>query len=379
MRLSVLVAVGLLLALGTCTTSPKFEVTAPGKSDARIQEEANICDKRVIGHADPYGIFVKCLNDFGDTVKFSDGRISPPTRNASGTPYTPMPPAPYTARLSGQPHDRAARENTGAPDTIAANAAESAAGSAEAAGQLIAKGIVQAGPGPNPGSFRIQFGINQLSYTNYANSRQFCEGAIGSVIPPLSVDCVGTALATPLVVLQKLAMIGKPDPGQHHIYLDGIERFWRPQSEPNDCWAAALETARRYLHYHDVSQEEMVDSARKICPRLENQKGGADAYQIATAITTLLKKYDQPLTSPHFCQGTRDVILSLAAGHPVIMLRSGHAVLVVGVDYTTDVARDDNGPIPVVEDVFILDPAGNGQVEKWTPLSFCKADAFLAY
>lgn len=98
MRMSARVAIGLLLALGDCATSPRFRVTAPGKSDAAIQADANLCDKRVIGQPDPYGVFVKCLRDLGDNVELAAGSIPPPTHNTltglpapSAAPSVPHP------------------------------------------------------------------------------------------------------------------------------------------------------------------------------------------------------------------------------------------------------------------------------------------------
>ena len=112
------------------------------------------------------------------------------------------------------------------------------------------------------------------------------------------------------------------------------------QSKPNDCWAATLEFARDFLHLHHVSQGDLVSEAQKICPRLEDQTAGADAYQITFSIATVLLRYDRPRTNPHFCSDTQCVIDLLVKGHPVIMLGSGHAVLVVGMDYSAGKNRD---------------------------------------
>jgi hypothetical protein len=144
---------------------------------------------------------------------------------------------------------------------------------------------------------------------------------------------------------------------ENRVYLDGIDKFLVQQSKPNDCWAAALETARRYLHLYPVSQGEMIEAGQQICPRLKSQPKGADTYQIAYIIAHVLSRYDIGLADPHFCVDAQCIVVSLLRDRPVIMLRSGHAVLVVGADFLTD--RDPTRSakaLVVVKRFKILDP-----------------------
>ena len=128
------------------------------------------------------------------------------------------------------------------------------------------------------------------------------------------------------------------------------------------------------MNLRHVSQEDLVGGAQKICPLLEDQSEGADAYQITFVISTMLQQYDRSRTNPHFCTDTQCIIDSLVRRRPVIMLRAGHAVLVVGIDYLPEKTGLH------VEALFVLDPASSGpQVAEWTPISFCNADVFLAY
>jgi hypothetical protein len=123
----------------------------------------------------------------------------------------------------------------------------------------------------------------------------------------------------------------------------------------------------------------MLQTAKAVCPRVSEQKQGADIYQIVYTIVKTLKQYDLSATNPQFCQDSQCVVKSLITRHPVIMFKSGHAVVIVGVDFRMDVAGDNTGTFPVVEFLYVLDPAGTGVVEKWSTVSFCQADGFLAY
>jgi tetratricopeptide (TPR) repeat protein len=82
------VAVGLLLALGACTSNTNYTAEAPGKSKAALQADADACNrviadmraKDAFSDLNPY--FVQCMTDRGDTVR----RTSPPVQAASGNP-----------------------------------------------------------------------------------------------------------------------------------------------------------------------------------------------------------------------------------------------------------------------------------------------------
>jgi hypothetical protein len=226
--------------------------------------------------------------------------------------------------------------------------------------------------------FRTSFGLKYLSKTQVVSSQSYCEGAAGSVIPPMAVkECVESGISAFFRPLDELQLLGSgASYPENHIYLSGIERFWVPQSKSNDCWAAALETARRYLNLRYVSQDELIESTQRLCPRLADQAAGADTYQITFAIAAILSRYDIGLANPHFCDNGECIVASLSRNRPVIMLRSGHAVLVVGADFLV-------GTHPyylvVIKNLKILDPAGSGEIEDRSAFNLCSADAFIAY
>jgi len=246
----------------------------------------------------------------------------------------------------------------------------------EAISQVIAKGILR--PGSTPGT--LLFGPGILTQGSVAESTKPCEGAIGSIFPPFSLtQCVTYGLTAPLNLLGDVALAMKgATPPRGHVYLTGIEKFWVPQSEKNNCWAAVLETARKYLGLHYVSQDDLLESAQKICPGLKQQPG-ADAYQIVSAIRYRLQQHDQSRLTPGVCFDIQCVVGRLQNRRPVIMLGAGHAVLLVGLDFRIAPGARGAGPAILVERMFILDPNGNGQVETWSTFAFCKIDTFMYY
>ena len=255
-----------------------------------------------------------------------------------------------------------------------------------AIGQVIGEGFILPGQrsGNQPGTPKsdVFVGPGLLTRTEVVSGKNACDGAIGSVIPPLSItQCAGSVLTLPLLGVEKLLTAlsgGAGVYGEYHIYLTGIEQYWVQQNEQNDCWAAALETTRRYLNLYPVSQSELIGSARRVCPMLSTKGRAADAYEIAFSIASTLQIYDRPRTNPTICPDIECIVGSLRNRHPVIMLGAGHAVVIVGMDY----AVRGTGPKPliVVERVFVLDPASkSAEVQTWSPFGFCKADVFIAY
>ena len=249
---------------------------------------------------------------------------------------------------------------------------------AEATNRVIAAGFMR--PGSTPGE--LVFGPGLLSRPYVSETGRSCEGSIGSIIPPIAImQCVTNTALRPLMILGdlQLALNGvRPESIRRHVYLNGIERYWVHQSQPNDCWAATLETARRYLHLHPVSQDDLIESAQRICPALRSQQRGADLYQIVTAIRYRLKVYDERVRAPGVCLDDQCILDSLTRGRPVIMLGSGHAVLVVGLDYVP-VPGATSGSKYIIDRIYVLDPAGNGEVEARSPPSLCNAEAFVFY
>jgi hypothetical protein len=243
---------------------------------------------------------------------------------------------------------------------------------------VIAQGFLR--PGSTPGS--LLFGPGLLTQGQVSEGSS-CTGAIGSVLPPFSLNqCAMYTLMGPMVMLSELHMSlngVQGDPYIRHVYLNGIEKFWVHQSEPNNCWAAALETARNYLHLHYISQNELLESAQEVCPQVSRQTAGADTYQIVSTIRYRLKQYDQQLTTPGICSRIECVVDKLSEGRPIIMLGAGHAVLLVGMDYYNMPSSGPNVPSVLVLKMYILDPSGNRQVETRSTFSLCKEDIFMFY
>jgi hypothetical protein len=250
----------------------------------------------------------------------------------------------------------------------------------EAASALVLNGLVRPLPqstnGPFP-SFGFSVGVNQLSQTTAVSSKNYCEGAAGSVIPPLAfVECGAGITTLPIDALRNItdAIAGPGDSSyDRHVSLQGLETYWVQQKADNLCWAAALETARAFLHLHHVAQQSIPDVVANECKTLRTQKEGADAYQIGFIITKMMNLYDNRIVNPHFCNETRCIVEAISHQRPVIILNASHAVLVQGVDYETD------GNVIAVRNYRILDPAGDGRVETKSKLELCRADAVITF
>jgi hypothetical protein len=258
-------------------------------------------------------------------------------------------------------------------------------------------------PSPNSSpqnSTRIYSPIGGLgNVTNIAEGAGNCTGAAGSIVPPLApIECTSMVVALPLVALASIL----PDAGPN-VILDGIERFWVRQTSDNTCWAAALETARAYLGLQPIPQDAIYNGVAADCPALREQKNGATMYQIVTAIRQLAQRFDGARIDPHFCNDTPCLLHYLNARRPVLALRNGHVVLIVGMlsysvsrntsapptapNYSSTSILPRNGPpatstptkfIVVAEHYLILDPAGDGKPERVSQLEFCRSDAFIA-
>ena len=226
-------------------------------------------------------------------------------------------------------------------------------------------------------------GIAPASYSVFelVKSRTPCEGAAGSLLPPLSVtQCTRNVLAQIPFALEKILSLGTfEDPYKRRIILPGIERVWVHQTYGNDCWAAAIEMARTYLGYRPFPQTSLIENAPRFCPRLTEQAEGGTPYQIAYMISANLETFDRTLTEPHFCPDAECIIASLQRRHPVIMLNQGHAVLLVGIEYTTRPVQT-GGPLVIVQGLFVLDPMGPPySIQELASTKLCSAGAFIAY
>jgi hypothetical protein len=158
------------------------------------------------------------------------------------------------------------------------------------------------------------------------------------------------------------------------VRLNGIERFWVHQSNPADCWAAALETARMYrsstgTRSEHISQDKIRHIAGQYCPKYNN--GAATAYEISYMLSSLQRDYDHVNEKHFICTTFGCIIDSISRGHPVIMLKSGHATLIVGAEFTKDGQ--------VGEEFQVLDPAGNGKIENVSIFGICTAEVLISY
>jgi Papain-like cysteine protease AvrRpt2 len=235
---------------------------------------------------------------------------------------------------------------------------------------VIAGGIIRFKPMSQWGSTEpiATFGLPVMGETTFISAQAACEGSGGSILPPLGFNQCSTGLVmTPLWT----AVRAVGGPVGRTVALRGLENSWVPQKQDNLCWAAALETVRRYLNLFHIPHEEMSRAVANECPALPSQKG-ADLYQIAFVISKFNKLYDKNLIAPHVCSTEGCIIQSIQRGRPIIALKSSHAILVQGVEIA-------NGTPDLIAKWRILDPAGDGRVETRDPLEMCTADAFIAF
>jgi len=244
----------------------------------------------------------------------------------------------------------------------------------------ISQLINQSFSSPQPAVVTYGRITSQLAATQVVNSRVPCEGAAGSVMLPLGVYCLDTLMAPMLPIGELFSSLGIAPPlHAYHVYLSGVAQYFVHQSEPNDCWAAALTTTRDFLHLPHITQTTLLSSAAKFCPLLPTQNRGADAYQIIYTIKHVLLRYDESRTSPHFCINPPCLIASLVQGHPIILLGNDHTVLLVGVDYVLSPSKSTPTPTITLQRLYLLDPAGNGLVETSLPAILCRVDVAIAY
>jgi Papain-like cysteine protease AvrRpt2 len=212
------------------------------------------------------------------------------------------------------------------------------------------------------------FGLPVMGETTFISTEAACQGAAGSVLPPLGfMQCSTGLVMTPLWTAARA--VGSP--AGRTIALPGLEAAWVAQKQDNLCWAATLETVRRYLNLTNIPHLDMSRMVANECPTLPSQKG-ADLYQIAFVIAKFNKLYDGNRLTPHACSTEACIIQALQRRRPVIALKASHAILVQGVEIA-------GGTADMISKWRILDPAGDGRIEERDPLEMCTADAFIAF
>ena len=221
----------------------------------------------------------------------------------------------------------------------------------------------------------FSFGLPYLTATQLKQDNSTCDGAAGSVAPPLTSECMAYAAVAPALEPMRLlqTVLGGKDHTQE-VDLPGIQHVWIGQSRPNDCWAATLQMARDYLGLPHVEQNQILASGAQFCPAITQQGQGADLFQIIYVSRRLFRTTDSARTLGQVCSNSTCIVSSLTKGHPVIMLKDGHATLIIGADYDTASAQVH------IARIRILDPDDQVATIKTIPFyQLCSADAFLAY
>jgi hypothetical protein len=200
-----------------------------------------------------------------------------------------------------------------------------------------------------------------------------CQGSAGSLLPPLSINgCAFAVLIKPVDALEGALDALHVPSARRQLILSGIEQYWVHQSNGDDCWAAVLETARAYHHLQHVSQDQIRDLVAGYCPDISTQSNRPGVYQIQVAMALLWQRYGDTKSGITMCGNPDCILKSLQRGMPVVMLKKGHASLIVGEDFFPG-----NPPSP--KNFKVLDPEHFGKIEDRSLLDVCNADAFIPY
>lgn len=255
----------------------------------------------------------------------------------------------------------------------------------EATATLIPTGIIQINPAnilsTNPSEpFLSGFSLQSLGETHFVLTDKPCDGAAGSLLPPIAITaCTSSVVLSPLWVFGdtynaiREQMIGAaaPELFGRTISLPGLEQFFVHQEQDNLCWAAALETARKYLKLHYLPQTEMINLVAGECTALQKQTVGAEMFQIAYTIAKINRVYDGDRLKPQWCSTERCIINTISRRRPVIALIASHAVLIQAIEV-------DIGATDTIKRYYILDPAKDGKIERKEAIEMCTAAGFIA-
>jgi hypothetical protein len=195
-----------------------------------------------------------------------------------------------------------------------------------------------------------------------------CEGDAGSVIPPLSINCGVRAVFEPL---QFLASAVEGQAPSRTIALIGLENYFVYQQETQLCWAAALATARAYLHLKNIPFNQIRGVMSKECPMLAVGTGRAQTFQILYTAGSLSYHQDGINETEYFCSTEPCLVKAIEHGRPIIVLKHSHAVLIQALEI-------EYGTTDLIHKYHILDPAEKDrQIKIVDPLEMCNVDAFL--
>jgi hypothetical protein len=187
-------------------------------------------------------------------------------------------------------------------------------------------------------------------------------------LPPLAImQCSSGIVMGPVWALESAmnASSGRT------LVLQGLERFHVHQEKDNLCWAAALETARKFLNLRHIPHTQMTGVVARDCPKLPEQKTGAELFQIAYTISKINHDYDGNKLNPHWCSTEKCIVDAIAHRRPVMALMKSHAVLVQAVEIAS-------GTDSMIRKWYILDPAKDGRIESREALEMCTAAGFIA-
>jgi hypothetical protein len=242
----------------------------------------------------------------------------------------------------------------------------------EATVSLIPKGLIRIDPdnllSTDPNKPLMTYGVSALGETNFVLTDVPCDGAAGSLLPPLAIMQCSTGIVMGPVWALENATTG---PSGRTLALPGLERFHVRQEQDNLCWAAALETARKFLNLRHIPHTQMTGVVAHDCPKLPEQKKGAELFQIAYTISKINRDYDGDKLNPHWCSTEKCIVEAIAHRRPVIALMASHAVLIQAVEIA-------DGTDSMIKKWYILDPAKDGRIESREALEMCTAAGFIA-
>jgi hypothetical protein len=220
----------------------------------------------------------------------------------------------------------------------------------DATTDTLLKGFLNPDPNALAGSKTLGQ-LGGIAVTHLTAAKGACDGSAGSILPPLSlVDCTVRAAFLPATVLENV--IGQA-PGRT-VVLRGLEKYWISQHHTELCWAAALETARGYLHLKHVPFDQMPSIMSNECPNQRKGGGPAQTFQIAYTSSSLSYHLDRVDETIQFCSDEPCIVRALERGRPIIALKASHAVLIQGVEI-------EQGTSDLIQKYLILDPDGNGK------------------
>jgi Papain-like cysteine protease AvrRpt2 len=237
---------------------------------------------------------------------------------------------------------------------------------------LIPKGLIRIDPdnllSTDPNKPLMTYGVSALGETNFVLTEVPCDGAAGSLLPALAImQCSSGIVMGPVWALESAmnASSGRT------LVLQGLERFHVHQEKDNLCWAAALETARKFLNLRHIPHTQMTGVVARDCPKLPEQKTGAELFQIAYTISKINHDYDGNKLNPHWCSTEKCIVDAIAHRRPVMALMKSHAVLIQAVEIAS-------GTDSIIRKWYILDPAKDGRIESREALEMCTAAGFIA-